>query len=115
MKIEKINQELFERDAELEASFGIEDLKLYGYIIDNDDLVIIGEIVGEMINEAVSFSCTIYDNEGDIIDVYTNTDYGDALVSSTIPVAAYFNGFPISFREYIDDYKIISKIRIIPE
>ena len=115
MNIERINQDIFERDLDLELSFGIEDLRLYGYIIDGDDLTIVGEIVGEKINETVSFSCTIYDDEGDIIDVYTNTCYGDALVSSSIPVAAYFNGFPISFSEYIDDSKVISKIRIIPE
>lgn len=114
MKIKKIAQDVFERDLPVEESFGIKDLKLYGYIIDTE-LTVIGEIICEELIENAEFSCSIYDDEGDIVDVFTNCCYGDAVVSSNIPVGAFFNGFPIAFREYIKKDLVIGKIRVVPE
>ena len=97
----------------MEAALGIDDLKLYSYIADGT-LYIIGQVIAEQINNNFVLKCTIYDEDGDMIESFDNSSYGNALVTSSIKKNAFFNGYPFRFVKSIKKNTNISKIRIIP-
>ena len=97
----------------MEAALGIDDLKLYSYIADGT-LYIVGQVIAEQINNNFVLKCTIYDEDGDMIESFDNSSYGNALVTSSIKKNAFFNGYPFRFVKSIKKNTNISKIRIIP-
>ena len=109
----RIDDNMFQRDRELERTFGIEDIKLYGYY-DDSRVNIVGEIISSRINKSFCIVCTIFDREGDIIDTDENWNYGSGLVTNIIVPQLFFSRFPFKISFLNVPRLKISHFRIIP-
>ena len=107
------NHVSFQRDRELERTFGIEDIKLYGYY-DGSQVKITGEIISSRINKSFCIVCTLFDREGDIIDTDEKWNYGSGLVSNIIVPQLFFSRFPFKISFLNVPRLKISHFRIIP-
>lgn len=103
-----------ERDLVLEKSFGIKDINLYCYVEKDGDIRIIGELFATTpLKQSLCFICTLYDEDGDIIESKQNNSYGRGVVTSFIEPDSFFDGFPFSFDFYNPKVKV-DRIKIVP-
>ena len=103
------------RDLAMEKKFGISDLGLYAYWKDEDSLYIVGEIYcKKKPKDSFCMICTIYDEDGDIVETTESESYGSGLVTSMIKPAAFFGGFPFVFNFWSVPRKRVEKICITP-
>lgn len=111
----RLADDIFHRDLPIEKKFGISDLKLYGYWEDEDSLRIVGEIFcKKRPSGSFCMMCTIYDEDGDVIEATESNHYGSGLVTSMIEPAAFFDGFPFVFSFWDAPRKRIKEICITP-
>ena len=79
----------------MERLFEIDDLRFFGYLDSNDNLVVIGEIIAySELTEPFYLVCTLLDKDGDILYVAENESYGSGLVTSMIKPVSFFCGYP---------------------
>lgn len=111
----RLDASYFKRDLLLEKKFGIDEVRLYGYEQGEDSICIVGEIIAKKTppNSFCMF-CTLYDDDGDIIETKENRHYGSGLVSSMIKPSSFFNGFPFSFTFWGVKKSKIKEISITP-
>lgn len=104
---------IIERDLVLEKSFGIKKINFYYYVEECGDIKIVGELFASTpLKKDFCFICTLYDEDGDIIESEENRSYGSGLVTSYIKTESYFDGFPFSFTFF--NPKAVDKIKIVP-
>lgn len=110
----RVPENLFVRDLDLEAKFGIKEIKLYGYWEDSSSLTIVGQLFAPRIEKEFLLNCSIYDKDGDVIESCENDAYGSGLVNSYIQPEAFFDGFPFRFNIYGPQKSKIKEIKILP-
>lgn len=121
----RIPPRLFTRNPEIEAKFGIGDIRLYGYVSGERQLRIVGEVFatedaqnafGGCFSQEFCLWCTVYGNEdaAPILATMVSEAYGDGLVTSMISPETVFNGFPFAFDVFDVDPEEIREIRIVP-
>lgn len=94
----RLDNSLFKRDLNLEKMFGIDELRLYGYVDRNNWIYIVGEIIAHKTpSDRFCLQCAIYDSDDDIIEAKKNSSYGSGVVTSLIKPASFFNGYPFTF------------------
>lgn len=105
---------IIERNMDLEKSFGIKNISFYYYVEQGDDVHIVGEVFAKIpLKQSFCFICTLYDDDGDIIESKVNDSYGSGVVTSMIKPDNFFDGFPFSFTFY-DPKVTIARIKIVP-
>ena len=114
MSITKMTPKQIYRVRSIEKEYGIDDLKIYAYI-DGGSLVVVGEIIAEKLLDTFKLVCSIYDQEGDMIESIKNEPYGSGVVTSEIYPRAFFDRYPFLFRTYLGNKVKIGKIRVTPE
>lgn len=105
-KTRLLNLNLIDRDYITEKKYGIEDLKIFSYLVDNTSIFIIGEIMSNEINKGFSLFCKAYDNDGDLCETQDNE------VTYSIKPKAFYNGFPFAFYLDVPNNTKISRIEI---
>ena len=111
--VNRLRNDQIVRVSATEKKFGIKDMKIYAYMNDNE-INIIGEIISDEILKDFSLTCTVYDQDGDMIESLENDTYGRYVVTNEIKKKVFFNGYPFKFSEYLDEGVKVSKIRIVP-
>lgn len=111
--VKRLSENQIVRMPAIEKKYGIEELRIYAYM-SGKELNVIGEIISDEISDDFSLTCTVYDQEGDMIESIENSSYGSGLVTSAIKTRVFFNGYPFKFSKYLDDGVEVSKIRVIP-
>lgn len=110
----RIDGSLIQRNYALERTFGIEDIRIYGYYSDTNAIEIIGEIIASSIIKPFFLTCTVYDKDGDILETKENDSYGSGVVTSEVHPKAFFSGFPFTFGTLCVPRRKIKKISITP-
>ena len=110
----RINDSMIVRDDSLDSTFGITDVKLYGYAHD-DEICIVGEVFAKQpLKKNFCFMCNLYDYDDDIIESSENDSYGSGLVTSMIQRNSFFDGFPFMFRFMSRSISDVKYIKITP-
>lgn len=110
----RIKDSMIVRDDSLDSTFGITDVKLYGYAHD-EEICIVGEVFAkEPLKKDFCFICNLYDHDDDIIESSENDSYGSGLVTSMIRRNSFFDGFPFMFRFMSRSISDVKYIKITP-
>ena len=109
----RVSSSLFDRDYQLEKKLGIDDLRIYAYLED-DNLHVVGEIIASSPPpKRFTLVCEIYDTDEDILKTINSNSYGEGY--NFIKTGSFFNGFPFTIDIYGYDQNEISSIRLLPE
>lgn len=112
--ISGIQNRTVQRMISIEKNFMIDEIKTYAYF-SGSTLSVVGEIFAKEINSNLIIECTVYDEEGDIIESTPNDDYGGTkYYRNIIDRESFFNGFPFKHTIFLDGDVKIGKVRIIP-
>ncbi len=110
----RINNTLFIRDRIKEKTYGIDEIRLYGFY-DSYKLIIVGEVFAEEINRVFCMNCIVYDKEGGILETKHNEFYGNNMIKTNgINPQMFFGGFPFKFELNGIDMPGINRIEVYP-
>lgn len=110
----RIKDDMFSRDYALEKEYGVSDLKLYGYWERENSMYILGQIISSHINKEFCLVCTLYDEDGDVIESIKNETYGGfGFVTHSIKPETFFDGFPFRFEVYGTERSKVKEIQIV--
>lgn len=107
----QLDSGIIERNRGLERSLGIQDINFYSYKTPGGKVEIVGEVIAPTnIKKVFWFSCTLYDEDGDVIETRTNLQHG---TTTHLTPDTFFNGYPIKFPfTYVKPE--IKRIKIVP-
>lgn len=109
----KLPSEKIQRIESLERKFGIEDMNIFAYLREEDELIVNGELYGSKLNDKIQMICSVYDLNGDIIaSSDENCYYCCGSVSRVISPGCFKGIFPFSIHVDIPIGNKIDKIRV---
>ena len=109
----RVDASLLERNPDLEAEFGIDDLNLYVYIED-DSLHVVGEIIAEVPPPKRFFMVLeTYDTDEELLEVHRNNEYAGGY--NIIAPQSFFNGFPFTIDIYRFNIEELSRLSLFPK
>ena len=111
--VKRLTEDQIVRMPAIEKKYGIDEIRIYAYM-SGKELNVVGEIISDEISDDFSLTCTVYDQDGDMVESIENSSYGSGLVTHAIKSKVFFNGYPFKFSQYLDDGVDVSKIRVIP-
>jgi hypothetical protein len=97
-----------------EKKFGIDDINIFAYMPDSDELIVYGEIYAKKLHNSFIMMCSVYDVEGDIIASEENSSYSSGLVTSYIDPRCCNGIFPFKICVDIPSGNKVDKIRVYP-
>ena len=97
---------IIDRDYETEKEYGVENLNIFGYLVDEDSIAICGEIISSNLKNNFNLYCRAYDKDDDLVDTDENS------LTYSINPNAFYSGFPFSFFLSVPDNTMISRIEI---
>ena len=103
------------RDRKIEQEYGVTDMKVYAYWERENSLNIVGQIFAKHLTKKFLLVCSLYDEDGDVLDSRQNETYGGiGFVTYEINPDTFFDGFPFRFDVY-DAAKMhqVKEIRIV--
>ena len=112
--VNRLRNDQIVRVPSTERKYGIDELRIYAYI-DGKDLKVVGEVIADYILNDFSLTCTVYDQEGDMVESLENYTYGMWYSTRMIKEEVFFNGFPFEFSTTLGEGVEVSKIRIVPD
>ena len=108
----RIDKKVFIRNQEIEDELGIKDLKLYAFV-HNNTLRVTGEVFGTRLKDRITFLCTVYDEDNDVIAGGENRTYGEVgWLTNEISPKCFYNGFPFGFEFDVPKNAKIAAIRV---
>ncbi len=108
----KLSPERIQRLESLERKFGIEDMSIFAYLRQGNELIVNGEIYGDKLTDSIEIICSVYDKDGDIIASSPNNDYSRGFVSHCIRPRSFKGIFPFSINVKIPEGQTIDRIRV---
>ncbi len=108
----KLSPEKIQRIESLENKFGIEDMNIFAYLRDSNELVVNGEIYGKKLKDKIQMICSVYDNDGDIIASSDDNYYSSGSVTNCIETWSFKGIFPFSIKVKIPEGQNIDRIRV---
>lgn len=107
----QLDTSIIERDRVLERRLGIQDINFYFYKTLDGTVKIISEVIAPAnIKKSFRFACTLYDEDGDVIETSSNLQYR---TTAHLTPETFFDGYPVTF-SFMWMKTEIKRIKIVP-